>query len=222
MKGVYKITNPSGSIYIGQSIDIQRRWANHKNVNYNDNCGILAKSFKKHGIENHVFEIIHELPYDCTAEVLNNYETFCIQQYKEAGIRLLNVKPTANNHNEETRKKISDAHKGKQKSKEHIENHRNAIIGKPSPMEGKTHTDEAKVKIKAARAKQTNVKGPTGHKPWNKGIKTGAIGNIKPKTEEEKLRISNSLKGKKLSPESIAKRTETRLKNGWNKRSRDL
>lgn len=28
--GIYKITSPSGKIYIGQSIDIKRRWLDYK------------------------------------------------------------------------------------------------------------------------------------------------------------------------------------------------
>lgn len=222
MKGIYSITNPSGSIYIGQSKNIERRFGNHKNQNYNSNCYLLARSFKKYGIENHVFKVLHELPEDVADSVLNEYETFCIGQYKEAGVRLLNVKMTANNHNEETKAKISAKLKGVKKSAEHIEKHRKAITGRPSPKKGTKLSEETKGKIREARAKQTNVVGPPiGHIPWNKGVSYPNLKNRgKRISEEQKKQISASLTGRKLSAETIAKRTETRRTNGWNKRDK--
>ena len=59
--GIYKITSPSGKIYIGQSLDIHYRW----NVQYFKlKCKSQTKlyeSFLEHGVENHTFEIIHTL-----------------------------------------------------------------------------------------------------------------------------------------------------------------
>ena len=69
--GIYKITSPSGRIYIGQSIDIQKRWNQYK---YNS-CKSQTKlynSLKKYGWENHKFEIIEE----CSKEELSNREKF--------------------------------------------------------------------------------------------------------------------------------------------------
>jgi group I intron endonuclease len=57
MIGIYKITSPSGRIYIGQSINIKRRFKE-----YNSRLGkgqlLLNRSFLKYGVENHIFEII--------------------------------------------------------------------------------------------------------------------------------------------------------------------
>lgn len=44
-----------------------------------------------------------------------------------------------------------------------------------------------------------------GQMPWNTGLRGVTPGNKKPRTEEQKLKISKSLKGKKRNPESIKK-----------------
>jgi len=61
--GIYKITSPSGKIYIGQSINIEKRWKEH--ISYKDKKTKLCVSFKKHGFENHNFEIIEECDVNC-------------------------------------------------------------------------------------------------------------------------------------------------------------
>ena len=59
MIGIYKITSPSGKVYIGQSRNIENRFLQYKNKH----CRFqfrLYNSFNKYGVENHVFEIIEE------------------------------------------------------------------------------------------------------------------------------------------------------------------
>lgn len=56
--GIYKIESIEGCIYIGQSIDIFSRWKRHKrsvNTNYKTK---LIISLKKHGVNNHKFDIV--------------------------------------------------------------------------------------------------------------------------------------------------------------------
>jgi len=59
MIGIYKITNPKGKIYIGQSINIKKRFNQYK-WSKAKNQPILHRSFLKYGVENHKFEIICE------------------------------------------------------------------------------------------------------------------------------------------------------------------
>jgi group I intron endonuclease len=61
--GVYKITSPSGKIYIGESKDIYKRWVYYKALNCQGQVK-LYNSFKKHGVKNHIFEIIEECDFD--------------------------------------------------------------------------------------------------------------------------------------------------------------
>lgn len=61
--GIYKITSPSGGIYIGQSVDINKRKSRYKNSKCNKQNRIY-RSLIKYGFENHTFEIIHVLDVD--------------------------------------------------------------------------------------------------------------------------------------------------------------
>lgn len=79
MIGIYKITNLiNNKIYVGQSISIKDRWAQHKCKAFNEkekgyNSAIHA-AFRKYGFENFVFEIIEE----CPKELLDEREIFWI------------------------------------------------------------------------------------------------------------------------------------------------
>jgi len=59
MIGIYKITNPKGKIYIGQSINIKRRFNEYKRLNCSQQPKIY-NSLLKYGSDNHKFEIIEE------------------------------------------------------------------------------------------------------------------------------------------------------------------
>ena len=74
--GIYKITNLiNNKIYIGQSINIEKRWACEKCGNCNDH---LTRAFKKYGIDNFNFEIIEE----CQQSELNEKESYYIMLFK--------------------------------------------------------------------------------------------------------------------------------------------
>ena len=55
--GIYKITSPSNKIYIGQGIDIYIRWNEYKRLKCKRQPKLYA-SLKKHGVDNHKFEIV--------------------------------------------------------------------------------------------------------------------------------------------------------------------
>lgn len=114
---------------------------------------------------------------------------------------------------EESRKKISEYHKGKPKSNEHKKNLSESQKGKPkvnsknktpeyralmsklksganNPMYGKGCTPERAAKIGAANK---------GKVPANKG---------KPMSEEQKQKLREKMLGRKVDPEVIARRVE--------------
>lgn len=73
--GIYKITNNiNQKIYIGQSIDIFKRWKNEIIKPPNE---YLKNSFKKYGVENFSFDILEE----CSEEELDDKEKYYISLF---------------------------------------------------------------------------------------------------------------------------------------------
>lgn len=90
MVGIYKITSPSGKVYIGQSWDIGRRLYDHsieKRLRSK-----LYSSIQKYGFDNHKSEIVHELPIDVDQETLDRYEQLYMDAYRDCGGVLLNIR----------------------------------------------------------------------------------------------------------------------------------
>lgn len=69
--GIYKITSPTGKIYIGQSIDIDLRFRRYAG-GYVKSQRKLFHSLKKHGWENHLKEVLEI----CTEIELNSKEIY--------------------------------------------------------------------------------------------------------------------------------------------------
>lgn len=80
MIGIYKITNKiNNKTYIGQSICIERRFAQHKSPYEQERFSDkpLYKAIKKYGIENFSFEVVEE----CSVDQLNKKEAYYINLY---------------------------------------------------------------------------------------------------------------------------------------------
>lgn len=124
--GIYKITSPSGKIYIGQSVDIDKRWRKYQWKQCKGQIK-LYNSFVKYGVENHTFEILEE----CNIEELNNKEEFYIKQYNCFNSDIaLNLKSGGN------RSVFSEESKQK--------------------LKGRKHTNEAKEKIRLSKLNKPN------------------------------------------------------------------
>lgn len=96
MIGIYKITSPSGKVYIGQSWNIERRFKSYKNKNCKDQPRIY-NSLCKYGPQNHCFEIICELKEPVDQINLDNEERFFMDFYRSNGIELMNLKEAGSN-----------------------------------------------------------------------------------------------------------------------------
>lgn len=104
--GIYKITSPSGKIYIGQSVNILSRKSRYVNLH----CEKQLKIYRliiKHGWDAHKFEIIHE----CSRDMLNELERYYIKLFDtfgtEHGLNLTNGGDSASREiSEETREKM--------------------------------------------------------------------------------------------------------------------
>jgi group I intron endonuclease len=185
MIGIYKITSPSGRIYIGQSIDLKRRIARYKsNLNASKGQSKLNRSFIKYGIENHTFEIICL----CHIDLLNKAERYYQDKYNSM-LNGLNLRLTKSNDksgkmsNESVAKML--VYKNNM-SEEHrfkigLANKKN---GNYPTMLGKKHSEETKNKIALS----------------NKG---------KIYSEETKKKISNTKMGTIVSIETRIKKSKS-------------
>ena len=90
MIGIYKITSPSGKIYIGQSVDIEKRRKKYSRLSC-ANQTKLYNSLVKYGFFDHIFEIVEE----CGVEELNIRERYWQDFFEVIGVRGLNCILTA-------------------------------------------------------------------------------------------------------------------------------
>lgn len=82
MIGIYKIENlVNHKIYIGQSINIERRWKQEKQRAFQESAHEynypISKALRKYGIDNFSFSVIEE----CSVDKLNEREKFWIAYY---------------------------------------------------------------------------------------------------------------------------------------------
>ena len=130
MYTVYKHTSPSGKVYIGiTSLNIEKRWNNGKG--YKD-CTLFNNAIKKYGWNNFKHEIIAEglqkeeaCKMEC--ELINKYKSKGISYNCSVGGELtaygcirsddfrkkLSIANKGKKLSEETKKKLSENHKGK-------------------------------------------------------------------------------------------------------------
>jgi methyl-accepting chemotaxis protein len=92
MIGIYKIISPKNKVYIGQSIDIEKRFYNYRLGNCYSQIR-LNRSLNKYGYENHIFEIIEE----CDITLLNERERYYQDLYNAVGKQGLNCRLTKSN-----------------------------------------------------------------------------------------------------------------------------
>lgn len=78
--GIYKIENKvNGKVYVGQSVNIELRWGNHKSElkHNNHNNKYLQRAWNKYGSENFEFTVLEE----CELRELNSKEIFWIEYF---------------------------------------------------------------------------------------------------------------------------------------------
>jgi len=169
MTGIYKITSPSNKVYIGQSVNIERRLKWHKANTIKTNCK-LGNSFKKHGIDKHLFEVLCE----CYVDELNEKERYYQELYNAVGKNGLNLLLTKTNDKSgyvsiEVRNKLSEMRKGKKHSAER--NLKNSL----SKL-GVKHSEERK---------EINRKAQLGRKTTEKAKYNQKIGGLRDNKRDE-------------------------------------
>jgi group I intron endonuclease len=191
---VYMITNlVNNKIYIGQTVDFERRKRRHINDSFNENRikYPINKAIKKHGVDNFKFEIIEITD---TYEDVKVAEIYWIAYYgsknRKVGYNLTDGGDGTIGHtmSDEMKKKMSDLFTGRPMP----EKTRLAVI---KANTGKKFTDEHKDKIGEAQ----------------KGNKNHRFG--KKNSEEQKKAVSIAQSGRMVSDITKQKLSETNMKN---------
>lgn len=144
---IYKITSPSGKVYIGQTVDYAARMRSYKGGFCKNQLKLVA-SIKKYGWKKHKMEILHR----CNTDELNALELYYIELFQSClsdnGMNLKHGGGSNSKHSEETKAKMSLAAKGRVFSDQHRENLSRANSGKPTHFKGKNHTEQTREKMR--------------------------------------------------------------------------
>ena len=198
MRGIYAIIRDGGPAYVGQAINIRRRWSVHRSellAGCHRNL-YLRRAWKKHGAEQFAFVVVEE----CSAEDLDAREQFWLDCFREAGA-VYNVGSYADapmrgrRHGEATRARISAARKGAKFTKEH----RAKLSASAKMRVGRRVSEETRAKISASHM---GLRATTEQRAKQSAAKRGR---------------PSSLKGRTLSAEHCAKLSAAHIgrPRGW-------
>ena len=207
MTGIYKIENVvNGKVYIGQSVDIKRRWIQHRDCRGKD---LFHNALRKHP-EQFKFSVL----LTCPREMLDTWERDMIALYDciyPKGYNFTNGGGSNTEISDETRRKLSESHKGK-----------------PSPMKGLKSNKPAwnrglQMKPISDETRRKLSESHKGRTAWNKGKSSLMKG--KHLSEEVRQRISESCKGKSspMKGKHLSEETKRRIseahkgRTAWNK-----
>lgn len=146
--GIYKITNPNSRIYIGSSIDVERRINRYKYLNKGQRQRKLYNSFQKHGFKNHKIEIICE----CELSELYELERYYGELYDATSSFNLNCQlPKTGDKkmliSDETKRKLSEGRLGEKHWNFGKKISKETAKKIASSHKGKKHTAEHKRKV---------------------------------------------------------------------------
>lgn len=206
MTGIYIITNKvSGNTYVGQSVDIGRRFMEHRTISAEHNQS-LKRALLKYGIENFSFEVLEE----CPAEKLNEREMFYIAKLhprynrtKGGDGRARPLTSEEKEHLRECGKKQWEAMSAEKKAKQIAENLKGPRVGHSVSEKtreklraanlGKKASPETIAKRKATMKSLGKI--PFSGKRYKRPIRCVETGEIFPSITEaqKKLSLSSSL-----------------------------
>jgi group I intron endonuclease len=188
MPVIYKILSSSNKVYIGQTWDYKKRMSGYKNISCKRQPK-LYNSLLKYSVDNHLFTIVHELPEDISQGVLDTYEQLYIDQYRDCGIQLMNIREAGSHgkHSQESIEKLRKVNLGRKYSDE-FKKRRSEIMKGNTLRLGSSQSEETKLKMGNSRRGQV-------------------------RSEETRLKMRNSAIDKKKSPEHIRKVVEAKRRN---------
>jgi group I intron endonuclease len=168
--GIYKITSPSGKVYIGQSLNILNRWRAYKNYKA-PKQPYLRNSFIKYGVSSHAFEVLIDCSINISQYSITYFEQYYIDYYRSKNVTLLNVREAGKNgrHSEATKEKFKELRKGRKASEAtkikmaELSKQRYLMLSEDKKEEikgrlnktGFNHSDETKRKLQLSHSGKT-------------------------------------------------------------------
>lgn len=222
MRYIYKLIDPITKEirYIGQTDNLKRRFNDHlsSSTNINSASYNTHKSCWIRKLINNGYEPIMEIVDSCeTLEQSNLLEKMYIEDFVEQGYRLTNSYITdVTEFSLQTREKMSNAKKGK-KLEEIVGLEKSielkAYYSEKTKLNNPNKSNDPIVREKISNTLKEYFSDKENH--WSYGLKmTDAhneklrlaklnnpknVGNRKPRTEEQKEKIRNSIKGRKIN-----------------------
>lgn len=231
LSGIYKIQSQikPGRIYIGSSCDISTRWKQHlgrlrKGKHHSTK---LQRHYLKYGESDLLFSLI----LACDESDLIKVEQYFIDSYKP----YFNHSPLAGStrgikHTEEARANMSKGQKGHvpwnkgkkgaqkftdetrhKMSLSHIGN--KSALGNKFSKEACEQLSRARKGVKFSEEHKKKIGEANARRVWTEEAREKISESRKNEPVDVRLKRSAAQKGKKLSPESIRKRTETFKRN---------
>lgn len=157
--GIYRLTSPNGKVYIGQSIDLDKRLCKYKNLN----CKVQTKIYRailKYGWDNFKVDILWSTDDDTNITyILNQLEEDFVNLYDsvENGYNCRYGGGSKGKHSEESKEKMRIAATGKKASEEtkekmrkysYSETNLNKLKIMSELNKGRTHSDKSKLKMR--------------------------------------------------------------------------
>lgn len=184
MRYVYLIMNTAnGKVYVGQTKNLAKRKAQHLYAARKGNRRSLYRSIRKYGEESFLFEALEE----CEDVVINEREEYWVAHYdsfnSNKGYNLTSGGGQLTKICEVTKQRISRSLKGHKRSEEHCKNISKGKACRPSGWKGRKQTEEHIINRVASFKSSVS-----SHKPRM--------------TDEAKVKLSHSMKGKNTGPKS--------------------
>ena len=201
------LTSPNGKIYIGQTIrPIEKRFKQH--LKKGSGCVAIYNAIQYHGWGN--FE---KDWYECPDEDLNFDEELLVREMgtlSPSGYNLREGGGNTGKMSEDSKKKISEANKGKTHTEETKKKWSEMRKGENNSMYGKNHTEETRKKIGEINLGKTHTE--ETKKKWSemrKGENNSMYG--KNHTEETRKKIGEINLGKTHTEETKQKMSEAKI-----------
>jgi group I intron endonuclease len=141
--GIYKITSPTLRVYVGQSLDIEKRFAGYRVYSGCCRQRRLYNSLKKHGAENHEYAILEARD----AHQLSERERYWQETLDSTGENGLNCRFVTTQ--DKTGAPSADSLARMRKAQSGKNNPNYGKYGDKNPLFGRKRPDHVRVKIKA-------------------------------------------------------------------------